>query len=472
MTEASYDGTDPESIERFARRLIGHTLKEMTSEEGSTDQPTVASSKGSFGTALERLYFKIRPGNDDGIPDFKDAGVELKSCPTLYRKGGLRSKERLVLNIINYEKMAREDWSSSTFWKKNKDLLIVFYVHQDRASVIDLKVILAGRWRFPEEDLIIIRNDWNVIKAKIMEGKAHEISEGDTLYLGACTKGSCSLDTRIQPFSSTRAKQRALSLKQSYVDSIIERMRRKVTLRDHTNLVVKDPEELKRRTFEELVLDRFRPYLGKSSDMIARELDITYGPNVKHYNDLMTRRILGVKDKVLEFERANITIRSIKLEATGKLVESISFPAFDPVVLSKESDWETSTVRSMFERRFFFVVYQLGPDGTRYLKKVMFWTMPHKDLLEVQKVWAETVARINQGRYEDLPKMHDNPVSHIRPHGRNAQDKVMAPDGSMVMKQCFWLNARYVAEQVGAEAFVDLRQSKLPSADSGSVTIR
>lgn len=40
------------------------------------------------------------------------------------------------------------------------------------------------------EDLKQIEEDWNLIIKKIRDGKAHEISEADTMYLGACTKGS------------------------------------------------------------------------------------------------------------------------------------------------------------------------------------------------------------------------------------------------------------------------------------------
>lgn len=466
--EVTYDPKDPRSIEDYARRLIGHSIKELTSEKGTTVYPTVARSKGGFGTVLERLYFKINPGNNEGVPDFKEAGIELKSCPTIKKGDKLRAKERLVLSVINYEKLATEDWSTSTFWKKNQDLLIVFYFHEDGVSVIDLKVMLAGRWKYPVEDLVIIRQDWEKIKAKVKAGMAHELSEGDTLYLRACTKDSRSRANKVQPFSPIRAKQRALSLKPSYIDSIIERMREQDSERELANKAIKDFEELKRKSFEKIVLERFEPYIGKSTEEIAITLGISYGFNVKHYNDLLTRRILGVKDKVLEFERAEVTIRSIKLEADGRLVESVSFPAFDPIALSKEDDWEGSTVREMFERRFFFVIYQMGADEKKYLKKVMFWTMPQKDLQEVQKIWTETVIRIRQGRFEDLPKMKENPVSHIRPHGRNAQDRVMAPDGTMVKKQCFWLNARYIAEQVGAELYVDRKQSKLPYTEEGS----
>ena len=36
----------------------------------------------------------------------------------------------------------------------------------------------------------IIIDDYNQINEKIKQGKAHELSEGDTMYLGACTKGA------------------------------------------------------------------------------------------------------------------------------------------------------------------------------------------------------------------------------------------------------------------------------------------
>jgi hypothetical protein len=48
----------------------------------------------------------------------------------------------------------------------------------------------------------------------------------------------------------------------------------------------------------------------------------------------------------------------------------------------------------------------------------------------------------------DLPKQAENPVAHVRPHGRNAADKLPLPDGRMMTKQCFWLNNSYVANQI------------------------
>ena len=472
MAMTDYDQADPVSIEAFARRLRGHTLREIIGEVGPTALVTVSGSKGGFGTALEELYFHIHPGNDEGAPDFKEAGMELKSCPTLQKNDRLVPKERLVLSIINYNKLADEEWATSTFLRKNGLLLLIFYLHEDGATVVDLKVVLTGDWRFPTEDLLIIRSDWEKIKAKVRAGMAHELSEGDTLYLRACTKDACSRASRTQPASPIKAKQRAFSLRPSYVESVMERIRLRAETEDLSNAIIKDPKYLAQRTFEQLVEGMFEPYLGRTVDEIAAELEIPYGPSVKNYNALVTKRILGVKDRIEEFERADVTVRSILLETSGKLKESISFAAFDYDELVKEDDWETSTVKEMFEHRFFFVVYQKRPDGLKELRKVMFWSMPCNDLLEVRKVWETTTQRIRQGLYDDLPKIKDSSVSHIRPHGRNTQEKVIAPDGSMVIKRSFWLNARYVAQQVEAKPWSDRLQSKLPIMDSGSLTVR
>ncbi len=151
MTDVDYDSSDAESIIRFAHRLKGHALKDLTSEKGSFGIETVSRSKGTFGTALEELYFHIHPGNEGGTPDFKEAGLELKSCPTLCKNDRLVAKERLVLSLINYEGIVDEEWATSTFIKKNGKMLLVFYLHEEDVAAIELKIVLTGEWTFPAE---------------------------------------------------------------------------------------------------------------------------------------------------------------------------------------------------------------------------------------------------------------------------------------------------------------------------------
>lgn len=472
MTQ-EYDPKDAESITRYARRLMGRTLGDFISEEELAGLQTVNRSKGSFGTALEELYFHISPGNAEGVPDFEQANLELKTCPTLYKGQLLVAKERLVLSMIDYMSLPEEEWETSTFIKKNRNLLLVFYLHEDDIPIRDLRIELVGRWSFPAEDLLIIRADWERIKAKVTEGKADELSEGDTLYLKACTKATSSKDRRPQPNSSRLAKPRAFSLPPSHINSIIERMRQRNAAAELANSVVKGPEELMERSFEQLVHEKFQPYLGRPVKDIASELGLDYNPSIKQYNALITKGILGVKEKAMEFERAGVIIRNVLLDSNGRLGESISFPTFDYNELDKEADWETSSVREMFEQRFFFVIYQKDCEGKRFLKDVMFWTIPPNDLLEIEKVWKKTKECIRQGRYDDLPRISENDVSHVRPHGRNKEDKVEAPDGSMVTKRSFWLNRKYVERQISlGRAQKNNAQSKLSPVESSSLILR
>jgi DNA mismatch repair protein MutH len=458
-----YDRCDAASIERYAKRLIDKTLIEVLGPDITKAIADVRNDRrrGSFGNILEDYYFKIRPDNRSGLPDFDKAGVELKSTPMRRRGTKFVAKERMVLSMINYMDLVNETWEGSSFLVKNRHLLTVLYVHEDGKAVIEYRIKIVGLWDFPEDDLKIIRKDWLDIQTKVKEGRAEKISERDTNYLGACTKGQNAITNwRCQPHSNVKAKGRAFSLKASYVNSMIEKMTGRGDANPLENKVIKDPDELRERTLEDLVVERFEPFIGKDIDQISLELGIAAKKNAKNFNDIITKTILKVKDRMIEFEKADIVVKSIVLETSGRLKESVSFPAFDYIELDKERDWGSTKIRTMFDRKFFFVIYQKRPDDKKVLRRVMFWTIPSKDLLEVKKVWQSARKCIHEGNYEDLPRISDNPVSHVRPHGRNALDVVPTPDGGMTMKRCFWLNARYIAEQVGGQKWSDYSQSK------------
>jgi DNA mismatch repair protein MutH len=85
----------------------------------------------------------------------------------------------------------------------------------------------------------------------------------------------------------------------------------------------------------------------------------------------------------------------------------------------------------------------------------------YQDLPEVKKVYERTVDILREGvkieeqltkkgivRKNNLPSMKENPVCHVRPHGRNAEDVYEVPDGRWMTKQCFWLNSSYVYSQI------------------------
>lgn len=443
-----YDKTDPISIENYAQKLVNQSLGQLIDASEWPDNTVMGRiNKGGFGQALEQLYFKINPGSSQ-LPDFVDAGVELKTSPLRNSRQGNVSKERLVLNIIDYCRMADETWESSAFLKKNALLLLVFYLHQYDISFMDYIIDLVSLWKSPPSDLKIIKEDWLTIQRKILEGKAHELSEGDTNYLAACTKGATSSTVKRQPYSDIPAKQRALSFKQKYINYIYnELIRRRDSKSDTTPVLGPNESITVERTFEEIVIDRFTDYISMSVGDIQRRLSVNISPTAKNFFDGITRAMLGVRSKrIEEFDKADIVLRTIRLKANGMPKEDISFPAFDYIKLIEE-DWEDSDFRSLIERRFLFVVYQYRGEEL-FFKKALFWTMPYDDRLEAQRVWEETIRRIKDGRCDSLPKKSESTVAHVRPHCRDSSDVCLAPDGRFYVKKSFWLNSGYVKTQV------------------------
>ena len=67
---------------------------------------------------------------------------------------------------------------------------------------------IVDEWELTNIDLEIIRQDWETIQQKIIDGKAHELSEGDTLSW-SMYKGSKGGNLREQPFSKKKSKTKS-----------------------------------------------------------------------------------------------------------------------------------------------------------------------------------------------------------------------------------------------------------------------
>jgi DNA mismatch repair protein MutH len=456
------DITSADSIIEFAKQLKNQTLRQAC---GVEIEKHGYKGKGNFGQILEKFYFGYEP-NSDAEPDFKEAGIELKSSPLKTLKNGeYRSKERLVLNIINYLEVHKEEFETSSFWKKNAHLLLVFYLHDRDLNLLDYIIKLVDGWQYPNEDLKIIKQDWEFINQKIKDGKAHELSEGDTFYLGACTKGSTALKSfRDQPFNEEKAKQRAYSLKQGYVNHIIANIAQEETA--VYGKIIEQPEILEKvRSIEEIVILKFHPFYGKSAEQIEQELGLELNEKAKSYFANLTNAILGLElgKKIEEFEKADIQVKTIRLKENDLPKEDISFPTFDYQDLI-ETDWEDSDFKNTLESKFFFVFYQFEGENL-ILRKVKFWNMPYTDIVEAKNVWEEMVKTVSSGeivkevtekgvRKTYFPKKTENKVSHVRPHARNAADSYKLPVADKLTglteytKHCFWLNASYVKDEI------------------------
>jgi len=442
--------TTKEAILARAQEAVGIPMGEIDKTG------RINTGKGAIGTVLEESWFGYRP-NSESAPDFPKAGVELKATPYIQTKNGIRAKERLIITIINYMKEYEKTFYSSDFWHKAETLLIMSYEHKNNVPKSQFTIDKAILFSFPTEDLIIIKQDWEKIIAKIKAGQAHLITEGDTLYLAACTKGANSSSIREQPFSPIPAKQRAYSLKASYMTQVLNKY---IFGTEEDEHIIKDCDELTHKTFEEIITERLAVYCGKTQNELKRIFNIT--SNAKNLNEILLSKMLGIKkdsEQSEEFKKAGIVPKTIRVQRSGTIKENMSFPAFKFTEIVKQ-DWESSDLREQLEpTKFLFVIFQENENGEYVFSRVKFWNIPSEDLEEVKKVWNKTVETIKNGvslqfdgrvTHNNLPKQSENPVAHVRPHASNSSDTYPLPDGRQMTKQCFWLNRTYV-EKIIAE---------------------
>lgn len=446
-----------EEVLEVARSAEGKLVKDFD----VTNRLSTKKNKGGIGQIIEEGLFR-RAVNSRAEADFESLNLELKvtGLKTNVKQTIFSAKERLVLNIINYMEEYKESFETSSLWKKNKHILIMFYRWLDNVDKGNFPILKSFIHEFSDADLAIVKNDWKTIIDKIKAGKAHEISEGDTMYLAACTKGANAGTVREQPFSDIPAKQRAFSLKTSYMTAYARRM-----LANEEVMSIFDANELANKNIEDLLKERFLPYIGKPIISRSQETSFTGSRDKAEYARFVSD-ILGIKgtkiDNVGEFEKANIKFKTIRLEPNGIPKEHMSFEQID-FQRWVDAAWDESQIYETFENtKFFFVVFQYNetekenPNRVPILKGVKLWNMPEQIIeTNVKELW-EIVRNIliegvkleetSRGVKNNLPSAKENDVCHIRPKAKNADDKVRLPDGQMITKQTYWLNREYIAE--------------------------
>lgn len=471
-----YDRANPLSIEEYAQRLVGKTFRQIweendsqvlmeVQEDGVPGLPEVVDvkrNKGNLGQIVEEKFFHYACNNDSRA-DFYEAGVELKVTPyRMSKDGAISAKERLVLTMIDYFEVVKETFEKSHFWKKSQLILLIYYLYlKEIPNRLDYKIGFAKLFTPPEQDIQIIRRDYQTIVSKIKAGKAHELSEGDTLYLGAAPKAATSKDRRKQPFSHELAKPRAFAFKSTYMTYVL----------NHyivPGIVMYEPivKDTIVDSFEDYVTAKIEKYRGYAVSELCSIFKVDAGKKPKNLEAMLAYRILGIKgNHAEEFEKANIVVKTIRIGKNNRIKENMSFPTFRFNELIKE-EWEDSVFGNYLrETRFLFVVYKFDQNNVLRLCGCQFWNIPYNDLeSEVRYVWEKTQTVIRDGLQIEIvngkmknnfPKASENPVCHVRPHAQNAHDTYELPDGKLYPKQCFWLNNTYIYKQINEKIKVD-----------------
>lgn len=446
-----------QEIELISKSAIGKSVNDILNEEIVTIEDKDAN-KGGLDQLIEKYLFGM-DNNSDSEPDFMPAGIELKVTPYKKIKGDkLSAKERLVLNIIDYMTEYKNTFRSSHFWYKNNKIQLLWYLWEANKDKKDLIITHEKLLELEKnEDLKQIEEDWNFIINKIREGKAHEISEADTMYLGACSKGANASSTRQQPFSDIPAMQRAFCFKNSYMTQLVRKY-----IGDYSNAekVLKDTDA----SFNDFVQNVINKYKGRTQSELMKELNID--SKAKNILNMIINRMFNVKSKLKdtdEFVKANIIPKTIRVESNGRIIESMSFPyfKFDEIM---NTDFEDSDLKEELETtKYMFFIFK-EENGEYVFKGIKLWNMPEIIIeSKVKSMYEKTQEVIRTGnivnhidergrRITNFPGMSDNGICHVRPHGRNSKDTTSLPVKDSVTgaieftKQCFWFNNSYLKE--------------------------
>lgn len=490
MNKLPYDETKSKEILKYAQKLIGLRFIDVLSNniEISTGiflEEEIASynnqrKKGSLGNLLEEHYFFYKP-NSSPEPDFYKAGVELKTTPYEKTKKGLRAGERLVISMIPNHEPIDLEFAGSHLEKKICKILMIWYHRLKGQPRIENKIDFVNLYELYsdlcEKDLEIILEDYKTIVEKVVSGNAHKLSESDTKYLGACTKGTTAKKSLQPQYYNPEipAKRRAFSFKQSYMTYVLNSYV-KPGLMSYDSIFGK--EDLKEGNFDSKVLAKLDKYKGYSVENLCKIFNLPTENNSKQINKTLVNRILGVHtENSEEFEKANIVIKTIRLQKNGKPRESMSFPKVN-IKDFVQQNFENSYEYEFFEStRFLFVVFKENKNGEYILAGSKFWNMPIDELETIgQNEWNAYKKKFIDGikfsssKQKDgkeiiknnLPKKAETEIFHMRPHASksayiingkrygNGKDSDMdeLPNGDKMTSQCFWINNDYIAKIV------------------------
>ena len=484
-----YDDTNIDSIFKYAKKLEGMTFQEVLDEYKKSSQklyinPLKASdeisdydnsyndtlpskgAKGQLGNILERYYFGYLP-NGHQQADFSKIGLELKqTCIDQKKNGEYTAGERLSITNISYKEPVEDNFYLSHVWNKIAKILLIHYLRDKSKDRFDYPIKYVNLFTPPQEDLAIIIQDYLKIISKIKDGKAHEISESDTLYLGACTKGATAEKSTVLQYygDKTPAKKRNFCFKRQYMDYVLNHYILKKN--DAIESILKSNEFNQHKSFEEQILDMINMHAGKTDKELCELYGREYNKNKAQWSDL------GIKgNHAEEFIKANIVVKSIRIEQNGTMKESISLPPFSFKKLVTEVFDESEFCEYFEETKFLFVVYM--SNGTNYvLQGAQLWNMPSSDLYgDAQIGWQCIHDKIQNGIHfkikenrvmNDLPSKSDNRILHIRPHAAKAayklnngfetgdiqKDANELPNGEWMTTQSFWLNNTYILSQL------------------------
>ena len=442
------------------QELLGKTLYDLHGELSKE----VYEGKGGLGNKVEEIHYQIE-NNNKQKPDVENLNIEIKTNPLKkLLKGKIVPKERVVLGMIDFSSIVNETFETSSYLKKNRFILYNMYLDDRVSNDYNHKFLLIDIIKLNKEDLDIIERDWNTIKQKAENLIADELSQSDTDYLAAVTKGA--KNQIPQPYyvgnKTAKAKRRAFAYKASYINHILKDytlIRRDSRFYFEKNKISKKYFKIldskHRANIEDAVKEKFIPFYGLNDKVIADKFGYidTFNRNVDkarwHWNTsliLTGKRKKNLSDYIEEFSKSGLTVKTIRVSDDNIPKEEISFRTQD-YSIDEESLWTESSLYQEVGRKFLWVVYKESSSNSFFLEKTFFWSMSKDDLNHIELKWNQLKSMFIKKDYRSsyFDKDSDNSFYYLKIKdnfgGKNKELK-----GDLVTSLSHWFRKDYVKE--------------------------
>jgi DNA mismatch repair endonuclease MutH len=466
-----YDNSCIESILNYSNKLVGKTIDEILIESKVQKQINI-KNKGIIGNIIEEYWFDIKP-NSSPKPDFEKVGVELKIVPLIKQKTKISVKERTKICSIDYTKLLNETWSISHAKEKLNKILFIYYLY-DKENITNSIIKKIDLWELHKgNNELILRCDWLNVQKMVKDGYAHQLSESLCKALSPARSGSGGKDKNnklkdlvLQPNQtySKDALKRAFALKQSFTNQRWNELNDKIRYES----IIDSLKITKFHQFEDAVLESLNRYEGRSLQALSDIFDINISNKSKNQVATIIKKAIGfksVKSNIKEFEQLGIMIKTIKIRKTDNSpFEAISFKTMKLQEFVKES-WEESTFKEYLSKILFVPVYSENKKSTldeKILGKSFFWSPSSTEMEIIKMEWNLYKSQVLNGsckikkikvnsikgfkEISGLLKESQTSIVHMRPHGRNSNDRDEDMMGNSIVKQCFWLNKKFIKE--------------------------
>lgn len=406
---AEYDKKDRDSIIEYAQKAKNKKIADLFNVKIDINP----KDKGSVGNLIQEYYFGI-PRNSSTEPDFKDAEIELKSFGYWDDGRNQRADQRLSLSKIDFMEFEKEiPFKESHLYHKCHTMLLFAYLLEFNQSRIDSEVKHIRLYEFDklvQNDIEQIIKDYQAIAKKIHDGKASELSEGDTEFLGAARTGDKESNLEIAP-KNDKALPRRFALKQSYMSYLVREYIVPEKDFDEKIPCSKGKYQLRvtrGKTFEEWLDKIDLKYIGKTARKISRLKaikNITGSVSLTQKSDYsrIGFAMLGIKSNQDTYlQKTNTVVKSVRISKTGVMEQNWSFPNFC-VEDIKNQEWEDSEVfLYLSEQRILMQIFVEGEEGYVYKGHLFLKFTPEQLDKCVRQTWEDFKKKVIGGMEFEL----------------------------------------------------------------------